>query len=379
MLNLRTAILATVLAASHTLFAEAQTPGVTNGTILLGESAAFTGPAAQLGIQMNLGAKTYFDHVNKTGGVYGRRIEIRTRDDKYDPDLAAENTKKLIDEDRVFLLFGYIGTPTSNASLPIFTKAKVPFFAPFTGAESLRNPLNRLIFNIRASYFDETEKIVQQLDTVGLNKIAVFYQNDAYGQAGLAGVERALKKRNLKIIATGTVERNTTNVSAAVKTIAASHPDAVIMISAYTSIAEFVRQIKKTGYAGMLENVSFVGANALADALGPEGYGIGISQVVPVPTATNLPILREYQQMMKEAGHTALTFGSLEGFIAAKTLVEGLKRAGRDLTRDRLIAALETMTEGDVGGFFISFSPTNHNGSKFVDMTIIGRNGNFLQ
>ncbi len=355
------------------------TAGVTPTTIVLGQSAAFSGPAAQLGQQMNAGAKVYFDHINSQGGVYGRKIELRTRDDKYEATLAADNTRKFIEEDKVFALIAYVGTPTSAAALPIFTEAKVPFFGPFTGAELLRDPFNRYIFNVRASYYDETEKIVEQLVSTGIKSIAVFYQNDAYGQAGLKGVQRAMDRRNMKLAATATVERNTTDVAAAVKAISAPQPDAVVMISAYTSIAEFVRQMKRAGYAGQFHNVSFVGAKALSDALGSEGYGVAISQVVPFPWSPTQQVVKEYNNMMKAAGTKDYNFSSLEGFIVAKAFTEGLKRAGKDLTRDRLITALESMSNTDLGGFVINFNPQSHNGSQYVDLTLIGRGGKFVK
>jgi branched-chain amino acid transport system substrate-binding protein len=190
----------------------ASAQGVTDSTILLGQSVALTGPAQQLGLDMRLGASLYFDQVNLRGGVNGRKIVLKTLDDGYEATRAAENTKKLINDERVFALFGYVGTPTAQASLPIFTEAKVPFVGPFTGAELLRTPVNPYIFNVRASYWDETEAIVQHLTAMSVNKIAVFYQNDAYGLAGLTGVERALKKRGLEIVARGTVERSTGEV-----------------------------------------------------------------------------------------------------------------------------------------------------------------------
>jgi len=351
----------------------AQVPGVTPKSILLGQSAAFSGPAAQLGIQMNIGAKAYFDHVNSQGGAYGRRIELRTRDDKYESELAVENTKKFIEEDRVFALFAYVGTPTTLAAMPIFTQAKVPLIGPFTGAEAFRNPLNPYIFNIRASYYDETEKIVAQFAGVGIKNIAVFYQNDAYGQAGLKGVELAMGRRNMKISALGTVERNTVKVEDAVKKISGVSPDAVVMISAYTSIAEFVRQMKKAGSAAQFYNVSFVGSKALADALQAEGYGLVISQVVPFPWSPAIPVVKEYQRVLAESGIKEWNFSSLEGFIAAKVLVEALKRAGKDLNRQKLIAALEGIQRYDLGGFDVDFSHTSHNGSTFVELTMIGR------
>jgi len=368
-----------LLAMGFALPAAAQTPGVTANSILLGQSAAFSGPAAQLGIQMNAGAMAYFNHINKQGGVNGRTILLKTRDDRYEGDLAARNTRLLIEEDKVFALFAYVGTPTSAAALPIFTEAKVPFVGPFTGAELLRKPVNHYIFNVRASYYDETEKIVEQLVSTGITKIAVFYQNDSYGKAGLTGVQIAMTRRNLAIAATGTVERNTTNVGAAVKAIGAVQPDAVVMISAYTSIAEFVREMKKAGSAAQFFNVSFVGSKALANALGPEGYGVVISQVVPFPWYPGVPVVKEYQHIMKAAGSADYNFGSLEGFLAAKVMVEGLRRAGRDLTRERLIAALESMDNVDLGGFVVSFSRTSHAGSDYVELTMIGRDGSFVR
>jgi branched-chain amino acid transport system substrate-binding protein len=359
--------------------ASAQTPGVTPRSILFGQSAAFSGPAAQLGIQMNIGTKAYFDYVNAQGGVNGRKLELKTLDDRYEANLAVENTKKLIQDEKVFALISYVGTPTTAAAMPIFTEAKVPLIGPFTGAESLRNPVNRYIFNVRASYYDETEKIVEQLVSTGNQKIAVFYQDDAYGQAGLKGVQIAMDKRNMKIVALGKVERNTVNVQEAVKTINAAQPDGVVMISAYTSIAEFVREMKAAGSTTQFHNVSFVGSTALADALKEAGYGVAISQVVPFPWSPSVPIVKEYQEVMTKAGHTDFNFSSLEGYIVGKVAVEGLKRAGKDLTRDKLIASLEGMNRVDLGDFTVSFSPVNHSGSKFVDLTMIGRAGKFIK
>src|SRR2546426_115770 len=257
--------------------------GVTRDKIVLGQSVALTGPAAQLGIQMRNGVSAYLDYVNAQGGVHGRKIELITLDDGYEPSRTVPNTKKLIDEHKVFALIGYVGTPTSVPAIPVFTEAKVPFFGPFTGAEALRAPFNRYIFHVRASYYDETDKIVEQVLSIGGKSIAVFYQDDAYGQAGLKGTEIAMAKRGLKISALGTVERNTIKVENAVKTINAAKPDAVVMISQYTSCAEFIRQMKRSGSAATFYNVSFVGSKALADALGSDGVGVAISQVMPFP------------------------------------------------------------------------------------------------
>src|SRR2546422_629918 len=264
--------------------------GVTKDRIVLGQSVALTGPASQLGIQMRNGVSAYLDYVNAQGGVHGRKIELITLDDGYEPARTVPNTKKLIDEHKVFALIGYVGTPTSVPAIPVFTEAKVPFFGPFTGAEALRAPFNRYIFHVRASYYDETDKIVEQVLSIGGKTIAVFYQDDAYGQAGLKGTEIAMTKRGLKISALGTVERNTA-----------------------------------------------------------------------------------------KAGYTDFNFSAIEGFVVARVFVEGLKRAGRNLTRETFIDTVESMQDVDVGGFYVSYSPKNHAGSKFVDLTIIAREGKFLR
>jgi ABC-type branched-subunit amino acid transport system substrate-binding protein len=365
---------ALALAAAGTSFAQ----GVTDSQILLGQSVALTGPAQELGKDMQLGASLYFNQVNNQGGVHGRKIVLKTLDDGYEAARAAENTRKLIKDEKVFALFGYVGTPTSAASLPIFTEAKVPFVGPFTGAELLRTPVNPYVFNVRASYYDETEAIVQHLTAMSINNIAVFYQNDAYGQAGLAGVERALKKRNLEVVSKGTVERNTVDVKKAVQDISKANPQAVVMISAYKSCAAFIRETKAAGKTPGFWNVSFVGSKALAKELDKEGRGVQISQVVPFPWDQTVPVVKEYRKLLEEAkGEPG--FGTLEGFIAAKVMVEGLRRAGKNLNRDNFIKAMESIQEYDVGGFRVSFGPGQRSGSKFVDLTIISRDQKFVR
>ena len=373
---LRTSLLTILAGLSFSGLAE---NGVFNDKVVLGQAAVFSGPAAQLGIQMRNGIKAYLDHVNAQGGVHGRKIELVTEDDRYETKVAPEASKKLIEEHRVFALLGYVGTPTGVAHLPVVNQAKVPLVGMFTGAEVLRVPFSRYIFHVRASYYDETEKIVEQIVSIGGKNIAVFYQDDAYGLAGLTGTEIAMKKRNMQVSTKATVERNTVNVESAVKTIHAAKPDAVVMISAYTSIAEFVRQMRRAGSGATFYNVSFVGSKALADALGKDGVGVAISQVVPFPWGTGVPVVKEYQQLAKKAGFTDYNFSALEGFLSAKVLVEGLRRTGRNLTRERFIATMESMRDVDLGGFYVGYSPTNRAGSKFVDLTIIGRQGRFLR
>jgi branched-chain amino acid transport system substrate-binding protein len=373
--SVRTLLTAAFMALGAIFSLSAHAQGVTADTILIGQSAALSGPAEELGKEMKAGAEAFFKVVNDNGGVNGRKIKIISLDDGYEPDRAKANTEKLIREHKVLALFGYVGTPTSNAALPVFTEAKVPFIGAFTGAQSLREPFNRYIINVRASYFDETERIVENLASQGAKRIAVFYQNDAYGKAGLAGMERAMKKRNLPIIALATVERNTVDVAAAVATMKTADPTAVVMISAYKSCAAFIQEMQRAGKFPLFWNVSFVGSNALAKELGTASRGTQISQVVPFPWGTEAKIVSDYQKHI--GGEDKYSFTSLEGYIAAKLLVDGLKRAGKTPTRESLISAIESLGTYDMGGFTVTFGPQEHNGSAFVDLTIISKNGTF--
>ena len=341
--------------------------------IVLGQSAAFSGPAMQLGTQFHAGAKLHFDQLNAKGAVGGRAIEIRQLDDGYEPDRCQANTERLI-KDEVFALFGYIGTPTSLAALPLATSARVPFIAPFTGAMGLREPFKREAFHLRASYDDETALIVKQLIELSQNRIGVFYQNDAYGKAGLSGVTKALAARQLKPIAEGTVERNSEDVAAAVAKLAKSGAQAIVQIGAYKACAAFIRQAKQAGYGGTYYNVSFVGTQALADELGKDGAGVVVSQVVPSPYNPARPVSREFVAAAKQQGRVQANLSSMEGYLAAKLFTEGLKRAGGKPTREALIAALESINE-DFGGYRVSFGPGNHVASKFVELSMLTGDG----
>ncbi len=353
--------------------------GVTDKEILVGQFAAQTGPAAELGKRMQLGMLAYFNAVNAAGGINGRTIKLVSRDDGYEPEKAAAAVKALIEEDKVFALVGSVGTPTTLAAVPAINAAGIPLIGPFTGAQALREPLNRNIFHVRASYFDETERIVQHLSTLGIKKIAVFYQNDSYGKAGLEGVTRALTKRSLKPASAVTVERNSVDVTAAWAELAKAAPEAVVQISAYKSCAALIKLARSKGYGGQFFNVSFVGSTALSAELGDAGAGVTISQVVPFPYTASSEIVREYQQRMTEAGNKDFDFSSMEGFLAAKVFVEGVRRAGKTLTRASLVSGLESMRDVNMGGFLVNYSPKNHEASHYTDLTIIGRGGRFVR
>ena len=346
--------------------------------LVLGQSAALSGPAAQLGIQLQAGARLYFDGVNAKGGIGRRSIELRTLDDGYEPERCAENTRKFI-ADEVFALFGCIGTPTSLAALPLLTQAKLPFFAPFSGAPALRQPFNRQVFDVRASYASETALIVRQLTHLGRSKISVFYQNDSYGKAGLDGVTQALAEQKLAPVASSTVERNSVDVATAVQKLVAAAPDAVVQVCTYASSAAFVRAARKAGYGGTFYNVSFVGTQALADALGKDGAGVVVSQVVPSPYQAARPITREFLDAIKKGGDKVqANYSSLEGYLAARVFTEGLRRAhdaGKSLTRETLVTGLESIGTQTLSGFQVSFGANNHMDSRFVEMSMLTGDG----
>ncbi|MBA2963139.1 MULTISPECIES: ABC transporter substrate-binding protein [Ramlibacter] len=344
--------------------------------IVLAQSAPFTGPAAQLGIQFHAGARLYLDQVNAQGGINRRTVEIAKADDGYEPDRCAENTRKLLADDPV-ALFGYVGTPTSLAALPLATAARVPFYAPFTGAMGLRQPFNRYAFHLRASYNDETGLIVRQLTGLGLKKIAVFHQNDAYGKAGLEGVQLALAAQSMQPVALATVERNSVDVAGAVRTLLAATPDAIVQIGAYKACAAFIKAAKAAGYGGTFYNVSFVGTQALADELGRDGAGVVVSQVMPSPYNPARAIAREFVEAVKKAGgkDDGANFSSMEGYLAARVLVEALRRGPARPTRESLVTSLEGLGSQSLGGFNIALSPTDHVASRFVELSMLTGDG----
>ncbi|MGQ5524051.1 ABC transporter substrate-binding protein [Chitinimonas sp. PSY-7] len=357
------------------MFAHAEV-GVTDSEIIIGQSAALSGAAAELGKGVSRGANAYFDQINKRGGIHGRKIRLVTLDDGYEPDRAAANTKKLLEDENAFALFGYVGTPTSNASLPQIKQTGVPFIAPYTGADSLREPFTRNVFNIRASYGDEAKKIAEFISKMGMNTINVLYQDDAYGSAGLVAMQEAAAIYKLTIKAKATVKRNSTDVSRAVEELIVNKPaNAVFIVSAYKSSAAFISAARARNSIGPFYNVSFVGTEALVNELKQNANGVIVTQVVPSPYNAIKPVAQDYQKTMKAAGINTVDYPSMEGYLGARILAEGIKRAGRDLNREKLINALEGLHNYDMGGFRVNFSGTNRSGSQFIDLTVLDSSG----
>lgn len=367
-----TAIVAALLLSASSADA-ADAPGVSADRILFGQSAAFGGPAADLGTEMRRGIVAAFEEANRKGGAGGRRLELRAYDDRYEPEQAIRNTLKLVREDNVFALVGAVGTPTSAAAEPIARAAGVPFIAPFTGAEFLRDPDLTGVVNVRASYFEETEAMVERLIADrGISRIGVLYQDDSYGRSGLAGVQRALDKRGLELAGTGTYLRNTTAVKTALLSLARRNPEAIIVVGAYLPSAVFTQWARKLGVNALILNVSFVGSYALADAAGPAGDGVYITQVVPFPEGDAIPLLAEYRQaLVTNDARAHPSFGSLEGYIAGRLTAEVLARTSDPPTREGFLKALAETGTFDIGGLVLNYGPGDNRGSDKVFLTVV--------
>lgn len=347
--------------------------GVTNSQIVLGMSTALSGPSSFLGTSFKTGVDLYIRKVNEEGGVSGRKIKLIAYDDGYEPSKAVPNAEKLIKEDGVFLMIGNVGTPTAMAIKPIITREKVPLFAPFTGAEPLRNPVVRYILNYRASYYQEAEEFVKgMVDVLGHRKVGVFYQDDAFGRVVLEGTRIALKKRGLEPAGLGNYPRNTEDIGKGLADVMAAKPEAVVMVGTYAACAKFIIEGKNKGFKPVYMNVSFVGPDKMAELLGSSGEGVVVTQVVP-PHDSDLPAVSEYRSLLRKYfPDSRPNFVSLEGFLAMKVFVEGAKRAGKNLTRESFIDAVEGVTGLDIGaGNTISFSAGNHQGSQKVYPTVI--------
>ena len=377
----RTALTSIVLFAlvSAVPFSAQAEPGVFDDRIVFGQSAAFKGPAAALGLGMRQGILAAFEEANAAGGVNGRKLELVSYNDGYEPNKAIENTKRLIQEDKVFALIGEVGTPTSKAAQPIATDAGVPFIGPFTGAEFLRNPYKRTVVNVRASYYQETEAMVERLVAdLGVTRIAILYQDDSYGRAGLAGVELALDKRGMELVAQGTYKRNTTAVKRAVLSIRKGKPEAVIMIGAYKPCAEFIKVARKVGLDAKFLNVSFVGSKALAKELGADGQGVIVTQVVPFPEDADNPFVARYHKALGEQSPDAEAgFVSLEGFLVGRLTVSVLEQLGDAVTRDGFLGKIAEIGSFDLDGIPLTYGPEDNQGMDQVFLTVIQSDGRF--
>ena len=354
--------------------------GVFPDSIVFGQSAALEGPAGELGRNMSLGIRAAFEEVNRDGGVHGRLLRLIVRDDGYEPEAAVANTDELIAHG-VFGLIGAVGTPTSNAAEPGASGAGVPYIGAFTGAGSLRQPDQRYVVNLRASYDQETQTMVDRLvEDLGFRRIAVFYQDDAYGQAGLAGVRKAMEARRMEPVAEAAYPRNTRAVKRGLLDIRAGNPDAVIIIGAYAPVAHFIRWAGKIGLDAVFVNISFVGSDALLNELGRQGDGVVVTQVVPFPRDASVPAVARYHAALRAVDPSAQPgFVSLEGYLAGRLVVQTLE-AGDSAARPTRQAFLDTLAESgplDLGGFVVEYGEGDNQGSDLVFLTVI-RGGEFV-
>ena len=351
--------------------------------VVIGQVAPLSGVLASTGRQMVVGGQIYFDAINAQGGIHGAKIRHEVVDDGYKVAETVRLTSEMLARPEVVALFGFAGTANVTQLLTdgVLDAGGAALVAPYTGGESLRNPFNPWIFHVRAGYADEAEHMVQQLTTLGMNRIAVMYQDDGFGKAGLLGVANALAKRNLTLAVAAGYERNTDKVEDAVKKIKASNAQAIIMVSVNKSTAAFMRLYRESGGGAQMYNISVVDPAELVKLAGlKNAHGLGISQVVPYPYMPNMPVVREYQTLLKKyAPKELVNYTSFEEFVGAKVLVEALRRAGPNPTRAKVVKALESMGNYDTGGITVSYSPGNRIGSRYVEVTVIGSTGKLLK
>jgi ABC-type branched-subunit amino acid transport system substrate-binding protein len=368
----RRTFIAASLAAALTVPALAQGPG-TGAPIVIGQSVPLSGSNKDLGEDIREGALAYLKKLNDAGGVNGRKVDLVSLDDANDTKKSEANTKILIEQNNALALFGYGSATLSRPALPHVEAARIAFVAPFTGADPMRK-FNRFVYNHRAGYSDEMEKVVEHYNTFGIKKFAIVHYEDAIGKENRAAVERALKARNLDPVAIAPLQRTQTDISKEVAKVLEAGPDVVITTVLYKHAADFVKLSRKQGSGAQFVSNSFPGSTALAAALGTDGLGVAMAQVVPTVTKRSIPIVREYQEAVEKlTGKRQYSFQALESYIAMKVLVEGIRRAGPKVDREGVLKALDTIHNYDLGGYVVSFTPTNHNGSNFVGLTILGR------
>jgi branched-chain amino acid transport system substrate-binding protein len=357
----------------------AATDGITDTTIRLGMSSPLSGPTGAYGRQMKEGIEACFARVNAAGGVHGKKLELVALDDGYETDPAVANAKRLVQQEKVFALMGFYGSSPTAAVLPVLDASGVPLIGTISGAEALRKPVNRHMFHLRASYGDETAAIVKNLTTVGLTRVAVLYQDDGFGQAGLKGVNDALAAHKLAPVASASVPRNSVDVAGAVAAIAKSNPQAVVMVSLYRPTAEFIKQMRKAGSNPFFVALSPVGTDQLIAELGSEHTrGIQVSQVIPYPWGDKLEVVREYKKMLATHNKTAaVSYYGLEGYLNARLVIAALERAGPNPSREKLIAALRA-APFNLDGYRVNFAPGSNSGSNYVEISVVGAGGRIL-
>ncbi|AZP12840.1 MULTISPECIES: ABC transporter substrate-binding protein [Undibacterium] len=352
--------------------------GVSDSTILIGQTVGVTGQIAGPVKEMMAGANAYFNATNKNGGINGRKIELLTLDDKFDPALAAANAETLIKKEHVLALFQSRGTPHTEAILPLLASHKIPLIAPSTGATVFHQTTNRYLFNVRAKYQDEVSKAVQQFSTIGIKKISLMYVDDSFGKDGLAGFEKVMAQQKLKPISINKFERAKPELDAVVASAVKAEPQGILIVASAASTAELIKKLRAQNPLIQLMTLSNNASQSFVDELGKFGQGVMMSQIMPDASSLATGLGQEFKSMAQANGVNP-SYAAMEGFVSAKVLVEGLKRAGRSLTRESLISGLESMRKVDIGGLILSYSERDHNGSEFVELTMINKSGKFIR
>jgi branched-chain amino acid transport system substrate-binding protein len=373
------AALAVILLGGAPLTASAQAQGVSDREIVLGHTAGFTGPVAGSVRESTDGALLYFDWLNSRGGINGRKIVLRSLDDKFDPKQAGDNVKRILSETPPLALVLTRGTPHTEAALPLAQEAGIPIISPGTGADVFHSPVNPLIFNLRAKYQLEVEKAIDYLLSTGVSKIALVHVNDSFGKDGLAGFERRMAELKLKPVFITTFDRTTGDTTDAVQVVLKADAQATIVVGSAAHSADLIQKVRKAGNQTLFVTLSNNGTKSYIKLLGANGRGVIVTQVFPNPATSTLPVAREMRRLTKDKKDFILSQQAMEGFLAAKLVGEALQRAGKHPTRKGLMAALETLKDYDLGGFWVTYSPADHSGGKFVEMSIIDERGEFLQ
>lgn len=341
---------------------------VREDSVLFGQSAALTGVAKHLGINMRAGILAAFNEINEKGGVYGRKLKLVSLDDSYEPELAVKNTRTLINKHKVFALIGAVGTPTSKAIAPIISEVSIPYIGPFTGAEFLRDASQKNVINIRASYYQEVHHIVERLLTdLKIKKISILYQDDSYGRAGLKGLEMALEKKNMKITSKGLYMRNTTAVKVALLDIMTKQPEAVLIVGAYRPAAAFIKLAETINFNPLFLSLSFVGTDALYKELKNHSSPVVITQVVPFPSDTKSSLVAHYQKAIKKD----FNFVSLEAYLVGKFTIMALQKAGPKLTRSKFLKVIRQTKKFVINDFPLEYGSNDNQGSDKVFLTSI--------
>ena len=354
--------------------------GVTESSILIGQTIGLTGTVAGTVKEMNEGAQAYIAAVNKQGGVNGRKIEIRTLDDQYLPEKALANARALIERDKVFALFQSRGTPHTIAILPELALAKVPLIAPSTGAEGLHTPVNRWVFNVRAKYQDEVVKAIEHFNTLGFKNIGLltYEKDDPLGLDGLNGFNKGMAEYKLKPAFIEIFPRIKPKVNEVALKLVKANPDALVIVSSGSNTVDVIKAIRAQGGKMQIMTLSNNSSQEFIRDLGPDAAGLILSQVTPPPNLSSSGLGKEFQVAAKVTGAT-VSYAGMEGYLSAKVLVEGLRRAGRNLTRESFMRGLESMQRVDMGGLSVSYSDKDHTGSNFVELTLIGRDGRYVR